>query len=393
MLDRLTIERLEAAAGEGPVLIALSGGGDSVALLHLFAERFGAARVRAAVVDHALRAGSAEDAQRAAAFAAEAGVVADILTLHWPDGPKRAQASARAARYGALCAHARAIGACVIAVGHTRDDQAETVLLRAARESGWRGLAAMQALAPAPLWPEGRGLWLARPLLHARRDDLRAWLRERGAAWIEDPANTNADFARVRARAALASAGLDPMRFAAIAERLSAFARDLDEAALALIDAAVSFQDDVIVLDPAAWSGAAQVRARALSVLIAAAGAAQRAPDVSPELTGTFTLAGALVRHSKSSVRISRDPGALHGRADGTAGVAALALEPGKTVVWDARLALKMMEPGWVVAAEASGPVLLRGQERRSVAASDAKWLLRVRVEHLLGRINANKGV
>jgi hypothetical protein len=52
-----------------------------------------------------------------------------------------------------------------------------------------------------------------------------------------------------------------------------------------------------------------------------------------------------------------------------------------------------MMEPGWVVAAEADGPVLLRGQERRSVATSDAKWLLRVRVEHLLGRINANKEV
>src|SRR5512145_1318327 len=202
MLDRLTIERMGAAAGDGPIQLALSGGGDSVALLHLMIDQIGAPRVRAAVVDHALRAGSAADARRAHAFARALGVEAAVVTLAWPSaGAKRAQRAARQARYAALCDRARAIGARVIAAAHTADDQAETVLMRAAAGSNWRGLAGMAPLAPVPLWPEGRGLVLARPLLGARREALRTMLRARGAEWIEDPANADPTFERVRARA------------------------------------------------------------------------------------------------------------------------------------------------------------------------------------------------
>ena len=81
----------------------------------------------------------------------------------------------------------------------------ETVLMRAAAGSNWRGLAGMAPLAPVPLWPEGRGLMLARPLLGARREALRKMLRARGAEWIEDPANADPAFERVRARAALSA--------------------------------------------------------------------------------------------------------------------------------------------------------------------------------------------
>ncbi|MBC7767894.1 MAG: tRNA lysidine(34) synthetase TilS, partial [Phycisphaerales bacterium] len=318
MLDRVTIERLEAAAGDRPILIALSGGGDSLALLHLMAERFGAPRLMAAVVDHGLREGSAADAAHAREMAVAAGVAAEILTLRWPDGAKRGQSAARNGRYAALCDYARRIGAPVIATGHTRDDQAETVLLRAARGSFWRGLAAMAPLAPAPIWPEGRGILLARPLLGARRTELRALLKARGACWLEDPANVNTNFARVRARAALEALGSDAMRLAAIAERLAPHARALDDAALALIERAVSFDEDAIAIDPATWLGGEEVRARALSVLLASAGAAERAPEVgAADFTNALTLAGALVRPSRRAVRISRDPGALTGRADG----------------------------------------------------------------------------
>ncbi|HET9229997.1 MAG TPA: tRNA lysidine(34) synthetase TilS, partial [Vitreimonas sp.] len=160
MLDPLTIERM----GEGPILIALSGGGDSVALLHLLTDQFGASRLRAAVVDHKLREGSAADARKAADIARVLGVEADILELSWPEGGSRAHEAARTLRYASLCQTARERRAHVIATGHTRDDQAETVLLRGARGSGLRGLAGMRAFAPAPSWPEGRGLTVARPL-------------------------------------------------------------------------------------------------------------------------------------------------------------------------------------------------------------------------------------
>jgi tRNA(Ile)-lysidine synthase len=132
-------------------------------------EQLGGARFLALVVDHGLRAGSAADAARARDFAEALGVRAEVLTIAWAEGAKRAQAHARVARYDLLCARARQIEAQVIVVGHTADDQIETVFMRAGAQSSWRGLAGMSALAPAPVWPQGRGLWIARPLLGARR--------------------------------------------------------------------------------------------------------------------------------------------------------------------------------------------------------------------------------
>jgi len=399
MLDRLTIERLEAAAAGGPVLIALSGGGDSLALLHLMADRFGPARLRAAIVDHALRGGSEADAARAQGAATAIGVAAEIHTLSWDANTNRAQSAARDQRYRALTDAARRHGACVIATGHTRDDQAETVLLRAARDSGRRGLSGMRTFAPAPIWPEGRGLWLARPLLSARRDDLRALLRERGAPWIEDPANANPNFARVRVRAVLSelqAEGLDAMRLAALAERLAPHADAVDQAALALIESAVAFADDVAMIELAAWRGAEAVRERAFAVLIAAASGQPRPPAadrVEAELarTGAVTLGGALLRRSRDAIRISRDPGALTGRADGAKPPAPLALAPDVEAVWDGRLAVTAREPGWSVLAEHGAPVLARGVARRPIAAASPNWLLKQRVQHLLGRLNDSK--
>ncbi len=205
MLDRETIEQALIAAGNAPVVVALSGGGDSLALLHLLCERLGAAKLHAIVVDHGLRSGAAEDARRALCFANAAGVIGEIATLAWPHGPKRAQQAAREARYRALCERARSIGARVMGLGHAGDDQAETLLMRAAAGSGWRGLAAMMPIAPAPVWPEGCGMLVVRPLLSVRREALRSYLRSTRVDWLEDPANANPTFERVRTRARLAA--------------------------------------------------------------------------------------------------------------------------------------------------------------------------------------------
>jgi tRNA(Ile)-lysidine synthase len=398
MLDRLTIERIAKAAGESPILIALSGGGDSVALLHLMTKYFGAARLRAAVVDHKLRKGSESDARKAADIARALAVQANLLELTWLEASNRAHEAARELRYAALCQHARTIGARVIAAGHTRDDQAETVLIRAGRGSGLRGLAGMRAFAPVPIWPEGRGLWLARPLLGARRAELRAYLKAHNTEWIEDPANENQMHARVRARRTLAELdrdGLDPMRFAALAERLLPLVAAIDAEAAALIDTAVAFDEDKALIDCALWRGAEAVKRRTLEALIIAASGEERGPPPAqlerlhatldqPDFSGA-TLGGALLEPGGTRVAIRRDPGALKGRAGGAAPAAPLPLPPGEETVWDGRVALTLDEPGWSVVFDGRKPVLQHGEKRRPLAAASPHWLLRERLQHVLG--------
>lgn len=401
LLDRETIERAVSLAGDGPILIALSGGGDSTALLHLMVEALGAAQVGACVIDHALRPDSAKEARRAASFAKALHVHADVVTLTWPEPGARAQEEARDARYRALCATARKRRAQVIAVGHTRDDQAETVYLRANAGSAWRGLAGMRPLAPVPAWPGGRGFTLVRPLLGARRTALREVLEERRAQWIEDPSNSNEAFARVRARARLAElqkkGKLDPMRLAALAERLRPAAERVDRDAAALIEHAAEFEDGFIRLRRSAWRGGTEARRRALAALLTAAaggaGVARGVDDLEGRLcdesfTGA-TLAGARIRARKDLIRIERDKGAVVGRAGGGQPLPPLALKEGEEAIWDGRLSLKTREAGWSVGHDDKGaPVLFKGETRvplgDATAFAEARWLMAERVQHLL---------
>ncbi|MCC5988698.1 MAG: tRNA lysidine(34) synthetase TilS [Pararhodobacter sp.] len=198
----------------GPVGVAVSGGGDSTALLVLAAEA--GLAVSAVSVDHGLRAEAAAELGAVAGLCAQLGVPHAILNWRH-DGRGNLQAAARAGRRALIGEWARAAGLHAVLLGHTLEDQAETVLMRLARGSGVDGLGAMEEVLRA----EGV-LWL-RPLLPVPREALRELLRARGIGWSEDRSNTEPRFARVRARKALAALqplGLDAAGLAATAARM-----------------------------------------------------------------------------------------------------------------------------------------------------------------------------
>ena len=140
-------------------------------------------------VDHGLRAGSARDADACAAVCARLGVelrLAKVLVA-----PGNVQSAARKVRYAALRREAILAGSTLVATGHTRDDQAETVLLRLLRGSGARGLAGI---------PPRRGT-IVRPLIDRSRAEILAYLEDRELPHIEDPTNATPRFLRNRVRA------------------------------------------------------------------------------------------------------------------------------------------------------------------------------------------------
>ena len=184
-----------------PAAIAFSGGGDSTALLHACASH--PQITHAFIIDHALRAGSAAEVLQAAEFARSLGY--KVQTRRWThDGVSSGiQVKARQYRYAAMGQMCRDAGLKHLITAHTADDQAETLLMRLDRQTGWRGLAGMREAAFAPLWPALMEVTLHRPWLGVSRADLRAYNADVGLVYIDDPSNENRDFARVRARQAL----------------------------------------------------------------------------------------------------------------------------------------------------------------------------------------------
>ncbi|WP_347311102.1 tRNA lysidine(34) synthetase TilS [Defluviimonas sp. SAOS-178_SWC] len=190
-----------AFPGEKPPVIgvAVSGGSDSMALLHLFAraQAHRGGEVRAVTVDHRLRPEAADEARFVAECCKTLGVRHD--TLIWDHGPIQGnlQDQARRARYNLIAGWARENGIGHVVTGHTADDQAETFLMGLVREAGVDGLAGMRRS-----WEEA-GLRWARPYLLTLREDLRAYLTRNGVGWVDDPSNADERFTRVRARKAL----------------------------------------------------------------------------------------------------------------------------------------------------------------------------------------------
>ena len=192
---RLIRSRQLVAPGD-KVLLALSGGADSTALLRLFLDIRSRLDLELAVahLNHGLRGRESEaDAEFVRSLAADCHLPCVVEKLPPPERPNRGnlQARAREQRYRFLQRIGDSLGARRIALGHTRDDQAETVLLRLLRGSGALGLAAI---------PVSRADRFIRPLLSTRRQDLRNYLRSRGVGWREDASNRDLRFARNRVR-------------------------------------------------------------------------------------------------------------------------------------------------------------------------------------------------
>lgn len=206
--------------------VAISGGSDSTALLHLLARVAGDEGIRlfAATVDHGLRPEAGDEAARVAALCEQMNIPHTILEWRDWDGSGNLQDQARRARYQLLRGWAAERGIAAIALGHTADDQAETVLMRLARAAGVTGLSAM------PVMRDMGGVALYRPLLFATRADLRAYLDKEGVGWAEDPSNQDRRYDRIKARQALA--GLSELGITA--ESLTRVAENMAQADQAL---------------------------------------------------------------------------------------------------------------------------------------------------------------
>jgi tRNA(Ile)-lysidine synthase len=208
--------------GVPAIILAVSGGPDSTALMWLAARWRRTLprgpRLIAVTVDHGLRAEAAREAREVKRLARALDL--PHRTLRWTGAKPETgvPAAARRARYQLLAQAARRSGATHILTAHTRDDQAETLLMRLVRGSGIAGLAAMARLT------EREGVWLARPFLDVSKSQLVATLKRAKIDFADDPTNLDTHFTRPRIRAVmpvLAAEGGDARNLARLASRLA----------------------------------------------------------------------------------------------------------------------------------------------------------------------------
>jgi tRNA(Ile)-lysidine synthase len=304
----------------GSVIAAVSGGSDSTALLLLLKDHLDrlapATTLVAVTVDHALRPESATEAAGVARLCAKLGVAHRIARWTGKKPTTGLAAAAREARHRLLAEAAADEKTDLVLTGHTANDQAETVLMRQARNEAGRGLA---GIAPATLF-DGR-VWFARPLVAARREALRALLRERNVRWIDDP--TNADERQERPRLRKRLAADDGEAAIATALNVAAAAAEHRETAghraAALIRAgAEAHAPGLLRLRPGFLAAADRdATLYALRILLAIAGGSPHLPDEarSAELTARLAsgqtdravLSRALVDRRSSGIFLLRE--------------------------------------------------------------------------------------
>ncbi len=215
----LAMKKLGIGETRQKIAVAVSGGGDSLALVMLLHDWMKSAggELLALTVDHKLRPDSTTEAQEIQELLRARGIAHEILTWRNDKPATHVQELARAARYELLLGECRRRGFPLLAVAHNLEDQIETFWMRLAHGSGLDGLAAMAAVRNVD------GVALIRPLLNFTREQLRATCRQFGVTWIEDPSNKNEKYLRVKLRPfenLLAEEGLTPARLAQTVQKL-----------------------------------------------------------------------------------------------------------------------------------------------------------------------------
>ena len=316
--DLLAILSSETAkAGATRIGVAVSGGGDSMALLHLataLGERF---RIEAITVDHGLREGSTAEAEFVQKVCSTLNVT--HATARWTGwkGEGNLQKRAREARYSLISEWAKRRKLHVVLIGHTQDDVAETFLIRLAREAGVDGLAEMDARF------ERHGVTFLRPMLSVPREDLRQFLKRHRRDWREDPSNENEMFERVRIRRAIETfegLGMTAESLARVSQNMRD-ARDVLEADTLSLGKTLmtQVQGDLLIERVGFLSAAKELRRRLLVKALRWVSNADYAPRRAPveELDQAiqdgrnFSLAGCMITVSKTRIRIAREYNAV----------------------------------------------------------------------------------
>lgn len=300
----------------GTIGLCVSGGGDSIAMMHMAARLQDRREFRVLSVDHGLRSEAKDEIALVAKQAKALGLDHHVAQWSW-DGTGNLQASARAGRWAAARDWAAMHNMREIWLGHTEDDQVETVLMRLARGSGIDGLTAM--------YPSSRrdGLRVIRPLLGLQREDLRIWLRAHNIEWCDDQSNDDPRFDRVRARQMfdqLQSLGLTRKRLLQTVDHMQAAHVSLQSAALQFAKRHVR-QDagDLLIASDALNLEKADAPRRVLAAAFAWVGGRTYRPRFEQLLetaskarkSATVTLAGCIVAPEDTGVvRLMREAAA-----------------------------------------------------------------------------------
>lgn len=248
------LRKLSEGLGQKPpkkLGLAVSGGGDSLAMLHLAARLAPAHSIRlsAATVNHGLRDAAADEARMVAQTCADLNIPHQTLTWQRPPGAGNLQDQARRGRYRLMAEWAVAQQLDAVALAHTQDDVAETFLMRLSRRAGVDGLSSLSS-ARSDL-----GVWWHRPLLDVSRADLRAFLTRNGVSWADDPSNCDDSYLRVRARKALvelAPLGIDASVLADVAVNLTTARDGLRMVAFKASERAIQYVNGDLLIDIAA---------------------------------------------------------------------------------------------------------------------------------------------